>query len=92
MKVNIMTWRSPQKEPRTFMSLDACQPETLVRTHVVHVQRCAHCGCVSLHMGPFSLRLDVPALESLNEALTLSLATLRARAREARCTAHENLS
>lgn len=74
------------------MSHDACQPETLVRTHVVHVQRCAHCGCVSLHMGPFSLRLDVPALESLNDALTMSLAQLRSRSRETRCPAHGNLS
>ncbi len=74
------------------MSHDTCHPETLVRTDVVHVQRCAHCGCVSLHMGPFSLRLDVPALESLSEALSVALAKLRSKAREPRCSAHGNLS
>lgn len=42
-----------------------CQQHTLSRGEVAHVQRCEHCGSVSIHMGPMSVRLDDRALRSL---------------------------
>src|SRR4051812_14808019 len=52
-----------------------CGPETVVRGRTAHVQRCARCGSLSLHVGPVTLRFAPEAAEglwnTLGEALFL---------------------
>lgn len=43
----------------------ACRHETIARNGVASVQRCVSCGCLSLHVGPVTLRLDEASLEGL---------------------------
>lgn len=47
----------------------ACQHRTLSRNHVACVQQCTDCGCVAVHVGPVSLRLDASSYEALVVAL-----------------------
>jgi hypothetical protein len=53
---------------------DGCRLVTLARNNVAHVQRCAHCGAIAVHLGPVTLRFDEGALESvwsvIGQALT----------------------
>ena len=46
-----------------------CTHETLAHNAVAHVQRCAECACVSIHIGPMTVRLDEGGLETLWAAL-----------------------
>lgn len=42
-----------------------CKLQTIAKSRVGHVQRCIECGCVSIHLGPFTFRLDDHGLEDL---------------------------
>lgn len=56
---------------------DGCRLITLARNHVAHVQRCAQCGAIALHLGPVTLRFDEGALESVWAAIGQALASTR---------------
>ncbi len=62
-----------------------CQLQTLARNKVAHIQRCVDCQCLSLHLGPVTVRLDDESLEALwsalGDALALSLAASHAQPR-----------
>jgi hypothetical protein len=53
-----------------------CNLYTLAKGTSAHVQRCLHCGTLSLHVGPLSLRFDPAALESLWSTLGEALLQL----------------
>jgi hypothetical protein len=61
------------------MSSKPCRQETLACHPAALVQRCQDCGCVSLHVGPFTLRLDGPSLKAVSAALQHATSTLQAR-------------
>lgn len=42
-----------------------CRPRSLVRGRVARIDCCADCGCISIHVGPTTLRMDEHALRSL---------------------------
>ncbi len=44
---------------------NSCRYETLAGNGVATVQRCTSCNCISLNVGPVTLRLDDGALEAL---------------------------
>jgi hypothetical protein len=44
---------------------EECRMQTLARSAAAHVQRCVHCNCVAVHVGPVTLRFDPGAAESL---------------------------
>ncbi|MET0287636.1 MAG: hypothetical protein ABW352_24325 [Polyangiales bacterium] len=50
--------------------------QTLARSATSHVQRCVHCNCVALHVGPVTLRFDAGAAESLWNTLGQALTRL----------------
>ncbi len=54
-----------------------CRTVTLALHPPVHIQRCVDCGCVSLHWGPVTLRVDDDGLEALWAAIGTACATLR---------------
>lgn len=41
-----------------------CRPRSLVRGRVARIDWCADCGCVSLHVGPTTIRMDEHTLRS----------------------------
>lgn len=47
----------------------SCRQTTLAHNRVVQVQHCADCGCVALHLGSVTIRIDENALEGLHTAL-----------------------
>ncbi|ACY14147.1 hypothetical protein [Haliangium ochraceum] len=60
-------------------SSKTCHHETLARNKVAHVQRCGHCGAVSIHLGPMTVRLDDSALDALAAVTAEASGTLHAR-------------
>lgn len=58
--------------------MPACHLVTLARNGVAHVQKCTECGCVSLHLGATTVRLDARALEALATLLGEAAVTLHA--------------
>jgi hypothetical protein len=68
---------------------ETCRHHTLARNGVAHVQRCAHCRCLSLHVGPVTVRLDEGSLEALRLALNEAREVL-SREREADLTPATN--
>jgi hypothetical protein len=50
--------------------------QTLARSSSAHVQRCVHCNCVALNVGPVTLRFDTSAAESLWNTLGQALTRL----------------
>lgn len=50
-----------------------CRHETLARGPVAQVQRCTDCGCVSIHMGPTTVRVDPAVMKSLVATLEEAL-------------------
>lgn len=58
------------------MSSNTCHQVTLAKHAIAQVQRCTHCECISVHVGPTTLRLDAHALESLWLALGEAVAAL----------------
>jgi hypothetical protein len=57
----------------------ACRHETLAHNGVAHVQRCTDCSCVSIHLGPVTVRLNDAGLEGLWAVLGEAAAELHAR-------------
>jgi hypothetical protein len=55
---------------------EECRMETLARSATAHVQRCAHCNCIAIHIGPMTLRFDASAAESLWNTLGQALTRL----------------
>jgi hypothetical protein len=55
---------------------EECRMITLARGPTSHVQRCVHCNCVALHVGPVTLRFDAGAAESLWNTLGQALMRL----------------
>lgn len=55
-----------------------CHHRTLARNSVAHIQRCDDCGCVAIHLGPVSVRLDEAAAEGLWIVLGEALQNLHA--------------
>lgn len=54
-----------------------CRHVTLVQTGIAQVQSCADCGCVSVHLGPTTVRFDPEGLEALWLVLGEALELLR---------------
>jgi hypothetical protein len=46
-----------------------CNKRTLAQTPVAQVQQCQDCGCISIDVGPCTLRLAPEAFEDLVVAL-----------------------
>lgn len=65
---------------------NACRHETLAANGIALVQRCTECGCVSIHLGPTTVRLDESALEALS--VVLGEATAELHAQKERLTVH----
>lgn len=61
---------------RKLTSTEGCHLYTLAKGTTGHIQRCVHCGTLSLHVGPVSLRFDPGALESLWSTLGEALLQL----------------
>jgi hypothetical protein len=47
----------------------SCSPVTIARSRAAHVQHCEECGCVSIHLGHASIRLDEASALELTKAL-----------------------
>ncbi len=56
-----------------------CALETLAHNEVVQVQRCMGCGHLSIHVGPFTMRLEERAADALFVALGEAFVELRIR-------------
>lgn len=54
----------------------SCHPVTIARNDVAHLQRCEDCGCISIHVGHATLRLDESALFALWSALGHALTSI----------------
>lgn len=54
-----------------------CHHVTLAKNPVAHVQRCTECGCVCIHLGAVTFRLDAPCLEALCAVLGEAVAELQ---------------
>lgn len=52
---------------------EECRMETLAKSGSAHVQRCRHCQCIAIHLGPVTLRLDQSAASSLWNTLGRAL-------------------
>lgn len=54
-------------ESRSHYVLDTmtCTKRTLAQSPVAHVQQCADCGCISIDVGPSTLRLAPEAFDEL---------------------------
>lgn len=46
-----------------------CRNETLAKGDVARVERCADCGCVSIHLGPTTVRVCPGSLRSIAATL-----------------------
>jgi len=55
---------------------EECRMHTLARSGTAHIQRCVHCNCIALHVGPVTLRFDDSAAESLWNTLGQALTRL----------------
>ena len=62
-------------------SQNTCRLQTLARNPYAHVQQCVDCHCVSVHLGPVTIRLDAIGLEALWAVLGEAARELRARRR-----------
>ncbi len=58
--------------------MKVCHHRTLARNSVAHIQRCEECGCVTIHMGPVSVRLDEGSAEGLWVVLSEALSSMHA--------------
>lgn len=55
---------------------EKCRMQTLAKSGAAHVQRCLHCDCIALHVGPVTLRFDAQAASSLWNTLGQALVRL----------------
>lgn len=46
-----------------------CHLVTLARNEVAEVQQCTQCSCLSIHIGPTTMRIDSSALDALAKVL-----------------------
>ncbi len=60
------------------MASPTCHQVTLAKNGVAHVQRCTECDCVSIHLGPVTVRVDPHGLEALWSVLGEAAAELHA--------------
>lgn len=58
---------------------DKCDGRPIARGPVVCVEECTHCGSLSLHIGPVSLRLEPHAFRLLTATLEEAAKRLDAR-------------
>ncbi len=47
-----------------------CQPVTLAHRSLTRVTRCLDCGCVTIHIGAFSFRVNDEFFEQIHAAFT----------------------
>lgn len=66
------------------MSSKTCRQVTLAKNTVARVQRCTECDCVSIHIGPTTLRVNPHALEALWVVLGEAVASLHAHEKSKR--------
>lgn len=59
--------------------MSTCHHVTLAKNGVAHVQQCTDCECVSIHLGPMTLRIDAMGLEALWAVLGEAAAKLHAQ-------------
>lgn len=59
-----------------------CDNQTLAQNAVAHVQRCADCGSISVHVGPLTFRVEERALGPLWAVLAEADARLETRSAE----------
>ncbi len=57
---------------------NACNRHLLAHNHVARVEACSDCGCISVHVGPITLRLDASSYEALTVALVEAAGVQRA--------------
>ncbi|MCC6644042.1 MAG: hypothetical protein IT374_00515 [Polyangiaceae bacterium] len=69
-----------------------CHHVTLARSGIAHVQGCTGCGCVSVHLGPTTIRIDPAGLDSLLAVLGEASAAIHAERRAAFLDAHKGLA
>ena len=43
----------------------SCSHKTIAKTRVAHIERCAQCSGLSIHMGPATIRIDQSMLTEL---------------------------
>ena len=58
---------------------EECRMQTLAKSTTAHVQRCVHCNCIAIHVGPVTLRFDASAAESLWNTLGQGLTRLESQ-------------
>jgi hypothetical protein len=67
------------------MSRATCHHVTLAQNAIAQVQRCTECDCISLHIGPTTLRIDPHALEALWAVLGEAAVALQAQKQTELC-------
>lgn len=55
-----------------------CHHVTLASNGVAQVEHCTECGCVSIHLGPTTVRVDATTLDALSAVLGEASAILGA--------------
>jgi hypothetical protein len=55
---------------------EECRMDTIAKSASTHVQRCRHCQCIAVHLGPVTLRFDATAATSLWNTLGQALTRL----------------
>jgi hypothetical protein len=56
-----------------------CRAEVIAKQGMTKIERCSHCGCVHLHLGPFSLRLEGDTAREVFRTFTRALAAFEPR-------------
>lgn len=57
-----------------------CRPVTIAKNSVAEVQRCQDCGCISINLGAFTVRMDESGLGAFGDVLCEAQEELCARA------------
>lgn len=75
-----MSARALHVEPSSFDTVKpTCRCESLAQNGAAQVQRCLDCGCITVHMGAVSVRMDEAGLEVLHAVICTASARLAAR-------------
>ena len=51
------------------MNNNPCDFELLDKTGSAEIEVCRRCGCVAVHVGPMTMRLDLASFDSLTDAM-----------------------
>jgi hypothetical protein len=51
------------------MSAERCAFELLDKTGSSEIEVCRRCGCVAIHVGPMTMRVDLASFEALTESM-----------------------